>query len=208
MDYAELVSTIQDTVETTFETSEVDTFIRQAELLIYQSIGFPALNKTATGVLTSGNQYLALPNDFVYVSALAVIVNSQYQFLLPKDQNFIREAYPNASTTGVPQHYALFNSTYLVVGPTPGSGYPVELQYAAYPESIVDAGTSWLGDTFSPVLLNGSLVQAARFLKLEEDVIANYDKLYLQAIKLAKNFGDGRLRQDTYRNGAPRTPVS
>jgi len=122
--------------------------------------------------------------------------------------NFIGEAYPNPSTTGRPQHYAIFDVNTFILGPTPNSNYVVELHYSAYPESIVTAGTTYLGDEFSSALLNGALIEAIRFMKGEPDIIANYEKLYLQAITLLKNLSDGKLRQDMYRSGQPRTKVS
>jgi hypothetical protein len=131
-----------------------------------------------------------------------------YTYLLNKDVNFIREAYPNASDLGVPRHYAYFDDSTFIVGPTPNASYDMELHYGYYPESIVTAGTTWLGDEFDSALLNGALIEAIRFMKGEQDVVAMYEKLYVQAIGLLKNLGDGKLREDTYRSGQVRNPVS
>jgi len=162
-----------------------------------------------TSAFTSGNQYLATPSDFLYVYSVAVEDGSgNYIFLLNKDVNFIREAYPNASSTGLPKHYANFDDDFFIVGPTPDSTYTVELHYGYYPESIVTAGTTWLGDEFDSALLNGALVEAIRFMKGEPDIIQNYEKLYVQSIGLLKMLGDGKLREDTYRSGQYRMPVS
>lgn len=145
----------------------------------------------------------------MYSYSLAVVDGSGlYHFLINKDVNFIREAYPSPTSTGLPKHYAYFDEDTFIVGPTPDSGYTVELHYGYYPESIVTAGTTWLGDEFDSALLNGSLLEAARFMKAEQDTIANYEKMYLQSITLLKALGDGKLRADAYRSGQPRFPVS
>ncbi len=138
-----------------------------------------------------------------------------YTFLLNKDVNFIRQAYPNASTTGLPKHYAIFgprsdepNELSFIVGPTPNASYAVELHYYFYPESIVTAGETWLGDNFDSALLNGSLVEAIRYMKGEPDMVKLYQEMYLQAIALLKNLGDGKQRMDAYRDGQVRIPVN
>jgi hypothetical protein len=183
-------------------------FTKQAEQKIYSSVDLPVQRLNVTASLTSGNKYLTTPLEFLYVYSLAVVASNEYFYLLNKDVNFIREAYPNPSTTGRPQHYAIFDVNTFILGPTPNSNYAVELHYSAYPESIVTAGTTYLGDEFDSALLNGALIEAIRFMKGEPDIIANYEKLYLQAITLLKNLSDGKLRQDMYRSGQPRTKVS
>jgi len=186
----------------TFTDAQLNLFIDQAEQKIYNTVQFPALRKNVTGSLTNGNKYLTLPTDFLYVYSLAVLSSSSvYTYLINKDVNFIREAYPNPATTGVPAHYALFSDTSIILGPTPDSGYTMEFHYGYYPESIVTATTTWLGNEFDSALLNGSLIEAIRFMKGEPDIIANYEKLYAQSIVLLKNLGDGKLREDSYRSG-------
>ena len=209
MNYTELKAHIQDICEMTFTDSQLAMFTDQAEQKIYNTIQLPALRRNVTGALTSGNKYLSTPSDFLYTYSLAVLDgDSVYTFLLNKDVNFIREAYPNPATTGVPAHYALFSDTAIILGPTPNSGYSMELHYGYYPESIVTASTTWLGNEFDSALLNGALIEAIRFMKGEADIIANYEKLYLHAITLLKNLGDGKLREDTYRSGQHRQAVS
>ena len=209
MNYTELKTNIQDICETTFTDDQLAMFTEQAEQAIYNTVQIPALRKNATASLTTGNQYISSPSDFLYVYSFAVVDGSgDYHFLLNKDVNFIREAYPSSSGTGLPKHYANFDDDNFIVGPTPDSTYTVELHYGYYPESIVTAGTTWLGDEFDSALLNGALVQAARFMKAEPDIIQNYDKLYAQAIALLKMLGDGKLREDAYRSGQYRMPVS
>lgn len=209
MNYTELKTNIQDICETTFTDDQLAMFTEQAEQKIYNTVQIPALRRNVTSSFTSGNQYLATPSDFLYVYSVAVEDGSgNYNFLLNKDVNFIREAYPNASSTGLPKHYANFDDDFFIVGPTPDSTYTVELHYGYYPESIVTAGTTWLGDEFDSALLNGALVEAIRFMKGEPDIIQNYEKLYVQAIGLLKVLGDGKLREDTYRSGQYRMPVS
>ena len=209
MNYTELKANIQDICETTFTADQLAMFTQQAEQKIYNSVQIPALRKNVTGVLTNGNQYLSTPSDFLWAYSLAVVDGSGvYTFLLNKDVNFIREAYPNPTSTGAPKHYAYFDDTSFIVGPAPNAGYTMELHYGYYPQSIVTAGTSWLGEEFDSALLNGALIEAIRFMKGEPDIIANYEKMYLLAMTLLKNLGDGKLREDTYRSGQFRTPVS
>lgn len=302
MNYGELQANIQDIVENTFPAATIAMFVRQAEQRIYNFIQFPSLRRNVTGNMTANNKYLAAPNDFLSVYSLAVIkANGEYLYLLNKDVNFIREAYPSPTATGLPKHYAIFGPTYsdtnelsFILGPTPDSSYSAELHYYYYPTSIVQSaistlgtltggssytngtyfnvpltggsgsgatakivvsggavtsvsiqnpgvfyavndslsaaasdiggtgsgfavtisvvanatGTSWLGDNFDLVLLNGSLVEAARFMKAEPDTIANYDKLFMEAAGLAKQLGDGKQRMDAYRDGQFRMKVS
>jgi len=209
MNYADLKTNIADICETTFTDDQISMFTKQAEQKIYNTVQIPALRRNVTGALTASNKYLTLPTDFLYTYSLAVLDSSSvYTYLLNKDVNFIREAYPNPATTGVPAHYALFSDTSIILGPTPNSNYSMELHYGYYPESIVTASTTWLGDEFDSALLNGALIEAIRFMKGEADIIANYEKLYLQSISLLKNLSDGKLREDSYRSGQFRQAVS
>jgi hypothetical protein len=209
MNYTELKQNIKDICENEFSEDALAMFTKQAEQKIYNTVQLPAIRKNETGTLTIGNKYLQIPSDYLYTFSLAVVkANGDYEYLLNKDVNFIREAYPGPAVTGLPKHYANFDDTAFILGPTPDAAYTVELHYGYYPESIVTAGTTWLGDEFDSALLNGALLEAIRFMKGEPDIIANYEKLYLQAINLIKMLGDGKLRQDTYRSGQFRTPVS
>ena len=185
-----------------------------AEQKIYNAVQLPALRKNVTGTLTSGNQYLSAPTDFLSVFSMAVISSGEYAYLLNKDANFIRESFPNPSTTGTPKYYALFgpdssNNTELtfILGPTPGAGLTVELHYFYYPQSIVTAGTSWLGDNFDSALFNAVMVEAARFMKQEQDIVAMYEKQFQDSLVLLKQLGDGKNRQDAYRSGQVRVKV-
>jgi hypothetical protein len=208
VNYTELKDNIQQITENTFTDDQLAMFVQQAEQLIYNAVQIPALRKNQTGSLTVANTYLALPSDYLYTYSLAVIDGSgDYHFLLNKDVNFIREAYPRASSTGLPKHYGQFDDDTLIVGPTPDDSYDVELHYGYYPESIVTAGTTWLGEEFDSALLNGSLVEAARFMKSEPDIVAMYDKMYANAMTVLKMLGDGKLRQDSYRSGQVKVPV-
>ena len=209
MNYTELKANIQDICETTFTDDQLAMFTQQAEQKIYNTVQIPALRKNVTGTLTSSNKYLSTPTDFLWSYSLAVIDGSGvYHFLLNKDVNFMREAYPNPADTGLPKHYAYFDDDTFIVGPTPDTGYASELHYGYYPQSIVLAGTTWLGDEFDSALLNGALIEAIRFMKGEPDIVAMYEKMYLQAITLLKGLGDGKLREDAYRSGQFRIPVS
>lgn len=220
MNYAALVTAISDYTENTFPTSAMNTFITQAEQRIYNTVQFPSLRKNVTGTITIGNKYLSCPNDFLapYSIAIFPVAGGDYTFLLNKDVNFIREAYPNPASTGAPKYYALFGPTVnsgtittelsLILGPTPDTTYSTELHYYYYPESITTANNTWLGDNFDSVLLYGSLVEAYTYMKGEQDIIGLYDNKFKDAIILAKRLGDGMERQDAYRNGQYRQQVT
>lgn len=216
MNYASLIANIQDICENSFTADELAMFTQQAEQKIYNTVQIANLRKNVTGTTSSSNKYLSTPADFLSVYSLAVIkADGSYEYLLNKDVNFIRQAYPTPTSTGLPKYYAIFGPSSndvtelsLILGPTPNAAYSVELHYFYYPESIVTAGTSWLGDNFDSALLNGALIEAIRFIKGEADVIANYDKLYMQALLLLKQLGDGKQRQDAYRSGQFRQDVT
>jgi len=227
MNYTELKAAIQGYTENIFPVTDlanggtlssdeqINTFIRQAEQRVYNSIQFAALRRTVTGNTTPANAYLACPVDFLAVYSMSVTVSGRVEYLLNKDTNFIQAAYPQTIYVGVPRFYSLFGAptgapaelTFLL-GPTPDAAYPVQLTYFYYPESIVTAGTSWLGDNFDSVLLYGSLVEAYTFMKGEADMLQLYDTKYKEALALAKRLGDGMQRQDAYRSGQTRTGVS
>lgn len=209
MNYADLKTNIKDICENEFTDPQLAMFTQQAEQKIFNTVDLPVLRKNVTGSMTASNKYLATPTDFLYVYSLAVVDDTgAYRYLLNKDVNFIREAYPTPTDTGLPQHYAIFDENTLILGPTPDDNYTSELHYGRYPESIVTAGTTWLGDEFDSALLNGALIEAIRFMKGEQDLVQQYEKLYLQAIGLLKNLGDGKLRQDMYRSGQFRQPAT
>jgi len=231
MNYSELLAAIQTYTENNFpaitladsstvsSTAQINRFIEQAEQRIYNSVQFPSLRKNVTGALTASNKYLACPDDFLAPYSLAIFPSGggNYTFLLNKDVNFMREAYPNPTSTGTPKYYALFgpaatgstisNELTFILGPTPDTAYSAELHYYYYPESITTANTTWLGDNFDSVLLYGSLVEAYTFMKGEPDLVQLYDKKYIEALTLAKRLGDGMERQDAYRSGQIRIQV-
>ena len=208
MDYTSLKTNIQDICETTFTDDELALFTQQAEQKIYNTVQIPALRKNQTGSLTSSNKYLTLPTDFIWSYSLAIVSSSEYIYLLNKDVNFIREAYPNPATTGVPKHYAYFTDTSLIVGPTPNAAFDVEFHYGYYPESIVTASTSWLGNDFDSALLNGALVEAIRFMKGEADMVTLYQQMYMEALTLLGTLGSNKLREDMYRAGQYKMEVA
>ena len=201
MNYTSLKTNIQDICETTFTDDELALFTQQAEQKIYNTLQIPALRKNQTCTLTSGNKYLTFPSDWLWSYSIAIVSSSEYIYLLNKDVNFIREAYPNPATTGVPKHYAFFTNDSAIVGPTPNASFDVEFHYGYYPTSIVSAGTSWLGDDFDSALLNGALVEAIRFMKGEADMIALYQQMYMEAVTLLGTLGNNKLREDAYRSG-------
>ena len=205
--FTTLKSAMQDYLQNT-ETTFVDslpTIIVQAENRILKSVQLPDFRKNTTGTMTSGNAYLSTPTDFMAPYSLA-LDNSGYEFLLFKDVNFIREAYPVASTTATPKYYALFDDDSFILGPTPNSGYSVELHYFYKPTSITASGdgTSWLGDNAETVLLYGCLVEGYTFMKGQPDLLAVYEKQYQDALVNLKSLGEGYSTTDNYRSGAVR----
>jgi hypothetical protein len=234
MNYSTLFTTVKGYLENDFPATaftdsiggsvsftsaeQINTFITQAEKRIYNTVLFPALRSNVTGTTSANNKYLNCPGDFLAVYSMAVVDGTgAYEFLLNKDVSFIRSAYPVPTDTGIPAHYALFgpvstDETELtfILGPTPDAVYTVELHYYYYPESITIAasGFTWLSENFDPVLLYGSLVEAYTFMKGEADVIAFYEKKYQESMMMAKRLGDGMEKQDQYRSGTPRVPVS
>jgi hypothetical protein len=218
MNYAALSANIQAYTENTEANfvAEIPVFVQQAEQRIYNNVQFPSIRKNVTGVMSINNKYLACPNDFLAVYSMAVIdATGSYEYLLNKDVNFIRQAYPLPTDTAIPKYYALFgpqstNAAELsfILGPTPDANYNVELHYYYYPESIVTAGTTWLGDNFDSVLLYGALVEAYTYMKGETDMMQLYNQKYVEALALAKRLGDGMERQDAYRSGQFRQKVT
>ncbi|NBW15974.1 MAG: hypothetical protein EBR82_49120 [Caulobacteraceae bacterium] len=217
MNWGELKTQIQDYMETTFSIDSLTTFVTQAEERIYNAVQFPSLRRNVTGACSQNNRYLQAPDDFLAPYSMAVIdQDGSYHYLLIKDVNFIREAFPiptGAGNTGRPYCYALFGPDYpnapeklaFMLGPTPDLGYGIELHYFYYPTSIsygnIDATTTWLSNNFDTVLLYGALIEAAQFNKAEQDVMANINNKYRETLTLAKRLGDGMERQDQYRKG-------
>lgn len=199
-------------------TQQINRLIEQAEQRIYNSVQFPSLRKNVTGSITANNKYLGCPNDFLAPYSIAVIdAAGVYEYLLNKDVNFIRQAYPQPNDTGQPKYYALFgtqtndpNELVFILGPTPGLSYSVELHYYYYPQSITvsPTGTTWLGDNFDSVLLYGSLVEAYTYMKGEADLVTLYNTKYNEALALAKRLGDGLERGDAYRDGQTKLRVN
>jgi len=219
MNYTELKQNIADICENTFTDDEYALFTKQAEQRIYNTVQISNLRKNVTGTTSLGNKYLSCPGDFLSTYSLAVVDDDgEYHYLLNKDVNFIREAYPKSTDTGFPKHYAIFGPTVagetvtnelsLILGPTPNGAFAAELHYYYYPESIVTAGETWLGGNFDSALLNGALVEAIRYMKGEADMVKLYQDMYTQAIALLKNLGDGKQRMDAYRDGQLRIQVN
>jgi hypothetical protein len=218
MNYTQLSANIQaytENTETNF-VAEIPVFVQQAEQRIYNSVQFPSIRKNVTGITTTSNKYLACPSDFLAVYSMAVIDGTgSYEYLLNKDVNFIRQAYPQPTDTSIPRYYALFgpqsanvDELSFILGPTPDASYTVELHYYYYPPSIVTSSTSWLGDNFDSVLLYASLVEAYTYMKGEPDMMQLYNTKFMEALALAKRLGDGMERQDAYRSGQFRQKVT
>lgn len=233
MNYSELFTQIQTYTENQFPdtfvqvttggsqtnvnaVTQINTFIMQAEDRIYNSVQIPSLRKNVTGNCSSTSKYLACPNDYLSTYSLAIInTDGTYEYLLNKDVNFIRQAYPNPTETGLPRYYALFGSRLndpteltFILGPAPDANYGAELHYFYYPESIVTNGTSWLGDNYSPVLLYGSLVEAYTYMKGEVDILTAYNAKYNEALSQLNRLGTGLERGDAYRDGQAKIRVN
>ena len=215
MNYSALITAVSDYTENSFSDTDFAQMTVLAEQKIYNSVQLPSLRRNVTGLLSQTIPYLAAPADFLSVFSLAVISGTgDYTYLINKDVSFIREAYAAPAAVGVPKYYAVFGPdsgatqelTFLL-GPTPSANLTAELHYFYYPESISTAGTSWLGDNFESALFNAVMVEAARFMKAEPDIVALYDAQYQQSLTLLKNLSDGKLRQDSYRSGQLRTKV-
>jgi hypothetical protein len=223
MNYAALSAAIQaytENTETDF-VANIPVFVTQAEQRIYNSVQFPSIRKNVTSTIAVNTKYLDCPLDFLAVYSMAVIdASGNYEYLLNKDVNFIRQAYPQPTDTGTPKYYALFGPTVLtsviydelsfIIGPTADASYGVELHYYYYPESITVAadGQTWLGDNFDTVLLYASLVEAYTYMKGEPDMMTLYNQKFMEALALAKRLGDGMERQDAYRSGQFRQKVT
>lgn len=207
--YAQLQTALQDYLETTETTfvAQIPTFVKQAERRILNTVQLPVFRKNVTGAMTASSEYLATPTDFLAPYSLAVVSGTDHVYLVQKDVNFIREIYPNENTEGTPVHYALFDHDTFLIGPTPDASYTTQLHYFYQPQSIVDSSTSWLGDNAEDALLYGSLVEAYTFLKGEPDLLGLYDNRYKEALAMLKVLGDGKNRQDTYRNTQTRMPI-
>jgi len=217
MNYTQLSNAIQAYTENPSSdfVAQIPVFVQQAEQRIYNSVQFPSLRKNVTGYTTANNKYLQCPTDFLAVYSMAAVdAAGSYEYLLNKDVNFIRQAYPNPNDDkAIPRYYALFgprsdneDELSFILGPTPDASYIIELHYFYYPESITVAadGRTWLGDNFDTVLLYGSLVEAYTYMKGEQDILTLYNQKYMEALQLAKRLGDGLERSDTYRSGQSR----
>ena len=218
MNYTQLTAAIKAYTENDFpqavgaggltSAEQIARFVQQAEQRIYNSIQFPALRKNVTGNATASNKYLATPVDWLATFSLARInADGSYEYLLNKDVNFIREAFPFPAVSGAPTHYAIFDENTFILGPTPDASYSMELHYFYYPQSITTAGTTWLGDNLDSLLFYGSLLEAAAFMKSEPDTVKNYMERYNEAFMMGKQLGEGKDRQDMYRTPQVRYPV-
>jgi len=212
VNYTQLSQSIQDYCQST-ETSfvaNIPNFVQLAEERIYNSVQIPAIRKNVTGTMTADFQYFSLPSDWLSTFSLAVIdgTTGEYEYLLNKDVNYIRAAYPFPASKGKPKYYAIWDDNTMILGPTPDLAYSAELHYYYYPVSIVNYGTSWVGDNFETVLLYGSLREAYTYLKGEQDMMQYYEQKYQESLALLKRLGDGLDRQDAYRSGQVRIPVT
>lgn len=208
MNYTELVAAIESYTENNYTKDDVDTFIKNAEQTIYNAVQLPDLRKNVMGTMTADNKYFSLPSDWLSTFSIALINGTnEYVYLLNKDVNFIREACPQVGVTGEPKFYAIFDEDSMILGPTPDADYMAELHYYYYPESIVTAGNTWLGNNFDTALFYGSLLEAAAYMKEDADTVAQYSSRYQEAMALLQNLGEGKNRRDAYRSGQARIPV-
>lgn len=210
MTYTELVAAIKSYTENDYSTTDVNTFIQNAEQRIHNTVQLPDLRKNVTGTMSLGNKYFSLPSDWLSTFSIAVInSDNEYTYLLNKDVNFVRESFPDTDSGfyGKPEYYGIFDDNTMILGPTPDANYSAELHYYYYPESIVTAGNTWLGDNFDTALFYGALLEAAAFMKEDADTVTQYTARYSEVMQLLKNLGDGKNRRDAYRSGQERIPV-
>lgn len=204
--YSELKTAIKDyceNQETTF-VNNLNSFIESAEERIFQSVGLTYFRRNQTATMTTSNQYLAMPSDFLAPFSLSITVSNNKKFLDFKDVNFLQEFAPNDSTTGEPRYYASFDQNNFLIAPTPDSGYAVELHYYYRPASLTaqgDSGTTWLSVNAPQAMLYGSLISAYTFMKGEADVLQNYNAQFVEAVGRLKNLGEARETSDAYREG-------
>jgi hypothetical protein len=187
--------------------NELDFIIINAEERIFKSVDLDYFRKNVTGSMSSGNQFLQKPSDYLASFSLSFVnASSENVFLLQKDVNFIQEYSPNPSTTGTPKYYASYDVDNYIVGPTPDSNYTVELHYFYRPASITtdDSGTTWISENASDALLYACLVEAYTFMKGEADMLQLYSQRYGEAISRLKVYGEGQENSDAYRDGLPR----
>ena len=207
--YATLKTAIQDYTdnsEATFVTN-LPNFVKAAEDRIFEAVDLELFRKNVTSAFSASDQYLSIPTDLLAVFSLQITTSGSENFLLQKDVNFLREYTPNASTTGVPKYYAVFSTSHFLIAPTPDANYSVELHYYYRPTSLVDtATTTWMSLNAPNVLLYGSLFEAYTFMKGEQDVIALYEKRFMDGLARLKDLGEARENYDAYRTGLPTRP--
>ncbi len=201
--YSSLKTALQDYSESTESTfvTHLDDFIKTSEERILKSVQLDDFIKNVTGTATSGSTYLSMPSDFLAPLSLAVISSSVYTYLYLKHVSFIRDYTPNASTTGAPIYYGLFDSSTFILAPTPDANYTFELHYKYRPASLTagsDSGTTWLSENAPNALLYGSLVEASTFIKTPEET-PYYDQRFQEAIAGLKKLGEGYGIRDEHR---------
>ena len=206
--FTTLKTAIQDyleTTETTFVTN-LPLIITQAEERILRTVQLPDFRKNVTGTMSQGNPYLTMPSDFLASYSLA-IDNSGYEYLVFKDVNFMREAYPVEATENVPKYYSIFDEDTFILGPTPNANFATELHYLYEPESITASGdgTSWLGTNAENALLYGCLVEGYTFLKGDGDLLQWYQAKYDDSVMRLKSLGEGYDTTDNFRSGMVRS---
>lgn len=209
MNYTELTSRIQDYLENSEATfvAEIPNIIKGAEWRIHHDLQLPASRRNKTSSTTTGNRYLGQPSDFISAFEASVISGTTYTPLVFVDTSYIREAYPDASVTGTPEHYAIWNETTFLLGPTPNAAYSIELHYFSLPESIVTAGTTWISLNATSALLYACLVDGYVYNKGAADMLKVYEDRYRESIELLKVASAGRSRGDAYRDGQFKIPV-
>jgi len=209
--YAQLKQAVQDFTENT-ETSFVTNlpvFIRSAEDRILQSVDLEAFRKNATSAVTQNDRYLSVPTDFLAPFSLQITSSGNQNFLEIKDVNYLNQYSVDAGTTGVPRYYAFFDDENFLIAPTPDSNYTVELHYYYRPASLTagtESGTTWVSENAPNALLYGSLYEAYTYMKGEADVLANYEKRFMENLSRLKDLAEARENTDAYRTGLPSRP--
>ena len=212
MTYTDLKNNVEEVTENTFTDAQHKLFTQLAEQTLLNAAQIPALRKVEATTTSNGDNTLTLPSDYLYTFSLRVKdSNNVTTYLLPKDNSFLQEAFPDSDDTATPKFYAQLSETEIQLAPTPSGAFTLTHTYAHYPTSLVDVAsdaTTWLSENMSSALLNAALLEAARFMKAEPDVVAIYKEQLTNSIALYKQFGDGKLRGDVYRDGQRKVQVN
>jgi len=203
MNYAELTTSIQDYTENRNATfvANIPTFVRNAERRIHMDCpDLPRSRLMSSASATPGLRIYPTPTRFLTPLSLSISTPAGVfiDYADNKEPEYVYSAFGN-SAQARPRVYAMLDNNEFVLSPVPDQAYQLDFAYTGYPESIVEAGTTWIGDNFEFVLLYGALVEAYTFMKGEADVLQAYGLQYKDSLRLLKDFSQARSHQDAFR---------